>query len=174
MTSGDLIEDFQILPPPWWTRPGPWLAAGAVILLALGVWAWSRRRPKPEPVRAVRPGLSFEAEFLGRLEGLRNRAGVLDAYQLAIECSELLRQYLEAAHSLQIRYQTTREFLTAAAAAPSLSESRRGWMGRYLGFCDQIKFARQSASADQRDKLLDAAGAFLSNASVEPSVAPPS
>ena len=60
-----------------------------------------------------------------------------------------------------LRFRTPREFLDHAARGAEVSQPAAGWLGRYLGFCDRIKFARGSADAAARSGLLDAAESFL-------------
>lgn len=175
MNGDQLLDDFQLVPPPWWASPLVWSITGAVVLLAAAGWLFWRFRPRtPPPPAPPAPGRDWAAEFLARLARLREQAGALGAYQMAIECSELLREYLEASHQLRIRYQTTREFLDAASDSGALSGARRQWLGRYLRFCDLLKFARRGAAPPELDQLLAAAEAFLRETTpAAPAAAPP-
>lgn len=167
MNDDLIIEDYRLLPPPWWTTaPVLWIAAGlAAALAAFLIWRRLGRRALPPAMGAAAPR-DWETQYLERLAELRQRASRLNAYELAIACSDLLRGYLECAHGLAIRYQTTPEFLVAAAASPRLEGERRSWLGRYLGFCDLVKFARHGADAPERERLLDTAESFLRGADV--------
>ncbi len=175
MNQTNLIEDFTLLPlPAWWESPwvlaGLFLAALILMIVGYGWWRWwaartpARSSAPPEPDRTP--------EFLARLAALRARRGQLSAYDLAIECSDLLREYVEWRFRLAIRFQTTREFLEAAARDAALVPEKRDWLGKYLKFCDLVKFARQGATDDEQTGLLDAAEAFLRPGSTASSMAP--
>ena len=158
-----LVEDLTLVPmPPWWESPWFWivLVAGLLFVVVLGR-RWLRRRPTPRVEVPGVPELDRTPEFLERLARLRERQATLEAYALSIESSELLRDYVEWRFRLAIRFQTTREFLDQAARGSEVSQPAAGWLGRYLGFCDRIKFARGSADAAARSGLLDAAESFL-------------
>ena len=160
----NLIDDLTLVPlPPWWQSPwalvGFLLAAIAlgwlVLLVARRVGA---RRPSglpPVPTPDLTP------EFLHRLAELRSRRQQLSAYDLAIACSDILREFLEWRLSLGVTAQTTREFLEAAAAKAELNAAARESLGRYLAFCDLVKFARHGATEPEQANFLDAAEQFV-------------
>jgi len=158
-----LVEDLTLVPmPPWWESPWFWLAVvvGLLLVFVLGR-RWFRRRPATRVEVPVVLEADRTPEFLERLARLRERQAMIDAYALSIESSELLRDFVEWRFRLAIRFQTTREFLDHAARGADVSQPAADWLGRYLGFCDRIKFARGSADAASRSGLLDAAEAFL-------------
>lgn len=164
MKQNQLIEDLQLIPlPPWWQSPWALFAFALVliILVVLGLWTWrlwaSRRLPKLQSV----PQPDRTPDFLARLTLLRSRKAELDAYSLAIQCSDLLREFVEWRFRMAIRFQTTREFLETAVHDTSLVPEQRDQLGHYLRFCDLVKFAQQGATGAERDHLLDTAEAFL-------------
>ena len=164
MNRTNLVEDLTLLTvPPWWQSPVA-LVALLALLLAFGLflrWLIGRfSRIGPEMPLAP-PVPDRHAEFLARLAKLRAERASFNAYALAIASSELLRDYVEWRYRLQIRYQTTREFLEAAVASRSLQEESRSRLGGFLGFCDRVKFARAQASESEGDGLLDAAESFI-------------
>lgn len=175
MNQTNLIEDFTLLPlPEWWESP--WVLAALVLGgLVLGVvgyrwWRWWTAR---QPVRiSAAPEPDRTPEFLARLAALRARRGQLSAYDLAIACSDLLREYVEWRFRLAIRFQTTREFLEAAVRNAALVPEQREGLGQYLRFCDLVKFARQGATEGELSELLDAAETFLRPGSTASSMAP--
>ncbi len=164
MNRTNLVEDLTLLAvPPWWQSPLA-IAAMLALLIAFGVlvrWLILKiaRRTSAAPLAVPVP--DRHAEFLARLAKLRADRATFTAYALAIAGSELLRDYVEWRYRLQIRYQTTREFLDTAAASQSLQPESRSRLGEFLGFCDRVKFARAQASDAEGDGLLDAAEAFI-------------
>jgi hypothetical protein len=160
----NLIEDLTLVPlPPWWQSPR---AIAGFVLLGAGLllFGWLVRRwlaTRPPTVPAPAPAPDRTPEFLARLAALRARRTQLTAYDLAIESSEVLREFVEWRFGLAIRFQTTREFLEAASRHAALAPPQREWLGTYLHFCDLVKFARHGASPEEEDNLLDSAEKFL-------------
>ena len=164
------MEDLTLVPiPPWWQSP--WfilllLASLAVLVLAGRRLYFRLHQRKVEP----KPELLVPLELphviaLRQLEALRAKMDELGPYRLTIECSWVLRRYIEARFKLHIVYQTTREFLGHAQTHSALSEEQRKNLGQYLRFCDTVKFARRGASRDEMVQLLDYAVAFVKTCS---------
>ena len=164
MNRMDLIDDLTFVPlPPWWQSPWS-IAAFVLVLVVLAVAAWMLRRLLSRKVVLVDPAPprpDLHPEFLRRLAGLRARRADLSDYDLAIACSDILRDYLEWRFQSAVRFQTTREFLGSARENAALSKVQRDVLGTYLGFCDGVKFARRSASRPESDNLLDSAETFI-------------
>lgn len=159
-----IIEDLTLVPVPvWWQSP--WFIALAVLALTLIGYLlvrWWRQRPRPATVAPpVPPGPPPHLEALRRLAELRAHHAQLNAYAVAVECSDLLRTYVEARFALPIRYQTTREFLGAAQSSPELSAEAQAQLGEFLKFFDQVKFARSDATADQTLATINGAEQFI-------------
>lgn len=169
MNRTNLVEDWALLPlPQWWESP--WVYAAAALAVAgaawLAHWLW-RRWKRAHPPRLIEPPLPDRTpEFLERLSQLRQRRGELSGYDLAIQCSDLLREFVEWRFRLSIRFQTTREFLESAARDSVLGDSHRDWLGAYLRFCDLVKFAQQGATDEEQTNLLDAAEKFIRQGAV--------
>jgi hypothetical protein len=164
MTNAVIIEDLTLVPVPvWWQSP--WFIALVVIgLAATGffLWRWWKNRPQPAPAAPpVPPGPPPHLEALRRLADLRARHAALDAYAVAIECSDILRTYIEARFGLPIRFQTTREFLGAARSAPELSGEAQTQLGVFLSFFDRLKFARANAQPAETLEAIDGAEQFI-------------
>ena len=164
MTNTIIIEDLTLVPVPvWWQSP--WFIALVVIVLAVAGFflrRWWKNRPWPIPVAPlVSPGPPPHLEALRRLAELRARHAKLDAYAVAIECSDILRTYIEARFALPIRFQTTREFLGAAQLAPQLGAEAQAQLGEFLKFFDQLKFARETAPAERTLATIDGAEQFV-------------
>ncbi len=160
------MEDLSLVRiPPWWQSP--WFIllalAGLTLLILAGRRLYLRWHPQTAPAG---PETYVPAELphvvaLRRLEELRARMDELGAYRLTIECSWVLRKYIEARFQLRIVYQTTREFLGHAQTHSALSEEQRQSLGQYLRFCDMVKFARRGATRPEMVQLLDYAVAFV-------------
>ncbi|MCW5559222.1 MAG: hypothetical protein KIT22_15505 [Verrucomicrobiae bacterium] len=164
MNRTNLIEDLTLVPlPPWWQSPGTLLAlaAGLAVLAAIGWAVWRARRLRPTPPPPLAPEPDRAPEFLQRLEALRARRDTLSAHDFGLECSDILREYLEWRHRLAVRFQTTREFLESAARGADLTQGQREGLREFLGFCDLVKFARQGATPEEKLRLADAAVAFV-------------
>lgn len=164
MTNVFIIEDLTFVPVPvWWQSP--WFIALVVLALAAAAFflrRWWKNRPRPAPVAPPVPlGPPPHLEALRRLAELRARHAKLDAYAVAIDCSDILRTYIEGRFALPIRFQTTREFLGAAQAAPELNAEAQTRLGEFLKFFDQLKFARANATADQTLATIDGAEEFV-------------
>ena len=164
MIRTNLIEDLTLIPlQPWWQTPRGIvsLLASALALSAIG-WLvyrwWSRRKP---PAAVVVPEPDRTADFLARLDALRGRKEQVTPHDFAFECSDVLREYVEWRYRLAIRFQTTREFLDAAANRIELGSEQRGVLGDYLRFCDRVKFAQQEATPAEEDHLIETAAAVV-------------
>lgn len=164
MTRQPIIEDLTLAPPPpWWQNPWLWLSA--VLVIAVAVWL-ARRKPKPhvpalKTKKSELPGPPPHFEALRRIAALRQNHAKLTAYDVALECSDILRRYIEGRFALPIRYQTTREFLGAAQAHPALDAYAQAELGDFLKFFDGIKFAREQAAGEETLNAIDGAESFV-------------
>lgn len=163
-TNVGIVEDLRLVPvPTLWTNPIFWI----VIVAVAGFFIWILRRwlaSRPRPLKAQAPPLPGPPPHvvaLNRLQELRARHPKLTAYQVALDCSDILRRYIEARFASPIRYQTTREFLGAARASSELSSESKKELGAFLEFFDGIKFAQENAAADQTARAIDAAEEFV-------------
>jgi hypothetical protein len=164
MTNLTIIEDLTLVPVPvWWQSP--WFLAlvlAALVLTGFFLRRWWKSRAHPATIAPPVPtGPPPHLEALRRLAELRSRHATLDAYAVAVDCSDILRTYIEGRFALPIRYQTTREFLGAAQSAPELGAAAQSQLGDFLKFFDQLKFARASAPAEQTLATLDGAEQFV-------------
>jgi hypothetical protein len=164
MTNEGIIEDLRLVPvPSWWSNPLVWIAIVAIVAIAaylLSRWWKSRLRPLKAQSPPI-PGPPAHVVALNRLQELRARHARLTAYEVALECSDVLRRYIEARFTLPIRYQTTREFLGAAHAHPDLGAESRKELGDFLEFFDGIKFAQESALPERTSSAIDGAERFV-------------
>lgn len=163
-TNEGIIEDLRLVPAPGiWSNPLTWLIAAALIaalIYLLRRWMKSRVVPLKQQAPPL-PGPPAHVVALNRLQELRQRHSKLTSYQVALECSDILRRYIEARFQSPIRFQTTREFLGAAHASGELTSDSRFELGKFLEFFDGIKFAQASASADRTAGAIDDAERFV-------------
>jgi hypothetical protein len=162
------VEDLTLVPvPPWWQNP--WFMAAAALLLACLALAalrfvrWRRGRA-PRPAPAAPAALASEPPelwALRRLEELRAQQAELGHYRLTIECSLVLRRFIEARFQLPVLYQTTREFLEHARTSERLAAPHQAGLGQYLHFCDRVKFGRRSMTSDEMNQMVDYAVQFV-------------
>jgi Domain of unknown function (DUF4381) len=155
-----LAEEFHdIAPPVDYSLIPPWLVFVITFLilslLGLVVW-WFVQRPKPElppkPPREI---------ALGELEQIRGEIDRMSPYQFSIRVSDILRRYVTQQYGLPATRQTSIEFLTAAAKAPSFSADEKSLLEDFLNRCDLIKFARYEATTSDSELLLEEAIRFL-------------
>jgi len=155
-----LAEEFHdIAPPVDYSLIPPWLVFVIVFvtlsLLGLVVW-WFMRRPKPE----LPPRLPREIA-LEELELIRGEIARMNPYQFSIRASDVLRRYVTQQYGLPATRQTSIEFLTAAAKAPSFSADDKSLLEDFLNRCDLIKFARYEATTSDSELLLEEAIRFV-------------
>jgi hypothetical protein len=155
-----LAEEFHdIAPPVDYSLIPPWLvfviAFVVLSLLGLVVW-WFAKRRKPElPPKAPRE------IALGELEQIRPEIERMSPYQFSIRVSDILRRYVTQQYGLPAMRQTSIEFLTAAAKAPSFSADDKSLLEDFLNRCDLIKFAKYEATTSDSELLLDEAIRFV-------------
>jgi hypothetical protein len=153
-------EEFHdIAPPVDYSLIPPWLvfviAFVVLSLLGLVVW-WFVKRPKPE----LPPKVPREIA-LGELEQIRRDIERMSPYQFSICVSDILRRYVAQQYGLPATRQTSIEFLTAAAKAPSFSVDEKSLLEDFLNRCDLIKFARYEATTSDSELLLEEAIRFV-------------
>ena len=155
-----LAEQFHdIVPPVDYSLVPPWLvfviAFGGLSLLGLVVWWFARRRKSELPPKTPRQ-IALE-----EIEQIRSEIDRLSPYQFSIRVSDILRRYVSQQYGLPATRQTSIEFLTAAAKAPSFSADDRSLLEDFLNRCDLIKFAKYEATKSDSELLLEEAIRFL-------------
>ena len=155
-----LADEFHdIAPPVDYSLIPPWLvfviAFVVLSLLGLLVW-WFAQRRKPElPPKAPR---EIAVEELDRIRG---EIETMNPYQFSIRVSDILRRYVSQQYGLPATRQTSIEFLTATAKAPSFSADDKSLLEDFLNRCDLIKFAKYEATTSDSELLLEEAIRFV-------------
>src|SRR5512140_1622224 len=155
-----LAEEFHdIAPPVDYSLIPPWLvfviAFVVLSLLGLVVWWFAQRRKSelpPKPPREI---------ALEELEQIRAEIERISPYQFSIRVSDILRRYVTQQYGLPATRQTSIEFLTAAAKAPSFSADDKSLLEDFLNRCDLIKFAKYEATTSDSELLLEEAIRFV-------------
>jgi hypothetical protein len=163
-TNEGIIEDLRLVPvPSLWTNPLTWIITVVVLALVIHLLRrWLRLRPRPlKPQSQPLSGPPPHVVALNRLNELRAKHAKLTAYEVALECSDILRRYIEARFESPIRYQTTREFLGAAHANAELNGESQKELGEFLEFFDALKFAHESAPPERTAAAIDGAERFV-------------
>ena len=85
----------------------------------------------------------------------------MSPYQFCIRVSDILRRYVTQQYGVPATRQTSIEFLTAAAKAPSFSADDKSLLEDFLNRCDLIKFAKYEATISDSELLLEEAIRFV-------------
>jgi len=132
MTATNALRDIKPpveIPSGWeWV----WWTLGAVVLAALGYWAWREWQvapPVPAHVRA-RQKLEAALQWIGQPK------------PFCIAVSDAIRQYLEERFDFRAPERTTEEFLHELQATDRLLPDQKSSLGEFLQACDLVKFAR--------------------------------
>jgi Domain of unknown function (DUF4381) len=155
-----VAEEFHdIAPPVDYSLIPPWLVfvIAFVVLSLLGlVVRWFAQRRKSElPPKAPRE------IALGELEQIRGEIERMSPYQFSIRVSDILRRYVSQQYGLPATRQTSIEFLSAAAKAPSFSADDKSLLEDFLNRCDLIKFAKYKATPSDSELLIEEAIRFV-------------
>lgn len=153
-----------LIPADW--RVPALIAAAAVVVLALGWWAWRRSR-------ARRPQLTLLQRTLQQLEATRVLMEAGDARAFSAAVSDVVRTYIEARFAVKATQRTTAEFLDdCLAQVGSALQAHEPALADFLKFCDLAKFARWPLDGQQMQGMLASARHFVETTAV-PAPAPP-
>jgi len=145
---GDLLQ----MPFPWvrWTLA----AAGAAVAATLLVRRRARTRGESPPTVAAAPGPAPHERALRRLAELRARRP-MSAADVHVDAATIVRDYVGERFALPTS-QMTSEQIVAATATP-----QRSALAGFLARCDGVKFACETPSADDAERLLASAETFV-------------
>jgi hypothetical protein len=143
----DIAEPIWLFPYPMWMVAAA--AVGLLILLGLIVWLVSR-------LRRVRP-LTARERALAVLAELRREGGEADPYAFGVKVSDALRAYIRDQHGLDAVTRTSLEFLETLRDNAVFSDNEKAALAEFLESADLLKYARQSAGAEEIQTLLSIA-----------------
>ncbi len=155
-----------------WVRDWRWLWWSAALLSAFtllgGLWRWRRRslnQPKELP-----PPLPAGIRALARLDALEPRACEdQDQLQaLVYLLSEITRAYLGERFSFAGLELTSRELMQWMAVVERPAALQVEALAAFLQGCDQVKYARQPATPEDADFLIQQARALILQAEERP------
>jgi hypothetical protein len=140
----------DIAGPVWLFPYSTWMvvAAALAFLVVVGLIFWLTRRKRPAPV------LTPRERALKALGELRGRASEADSYDFGVKVSDALRTYIRDQHGLDALTRTSVEFLEVLRDNPAFTENEKGALSEFLESVDLLKYARQSAAADDVEALL--------------------
>jgi hypothetical protein len=139
---------------PVWLFPYPvWMivaaAVGLLLLVGLIIWLVRRaRRPRP---------LTPRERALAVLEDLRRLGGEADPYAFGVRVSDALRSYIRDQFGLDAVTRTSIEFLETLRDNAVFSDNEKAALAEFLESVDLLKYARQSAGAEEIQTLLSIA-----------------
>lgn len=139
---------------PVWFFPYPlWMvvAAAAGLLVFIGLIIWLVRRARR--ARALTP----KERALVALTDLRREGGEADPYAFGIKVSDALRAYIRDQHGLDAVTRTSLEFLGTLRDNAVFTENEKAALAEFLESADLLKYARQSAGAEEIQTLLSIA-----------------
>ncbi len=85
----------------------------------------------------------------------------MSARDFGNEVCDILRVYIGAQYGLQPERQTSPEFLEAVGRSHAFSRHEHALLQDFLDQCDLLKFARQDATRDAKERLVQEATEFL-------------
>ena len=146
---------------------GLWSAlALGTLLVGFLAWKFFKR-----PGRSVL--LSPAERALAEIESARTLVGEESSEPLANAVTAAVRRYLEARFGIAAPRRTTEEFLRSLQSKrhPELVPYGED-LGRFLRFCDAVKFGRGEIAVETRARLIESARNFV-EASRQPISTPP-
>ncbi len=116
----------------WWT-----LCALAVVIAAMLVWRWWRKRATPAPVIPAVPAHVRAKQKLQEALAL-----IAQPKPFVIEVSDTTRCYLEERFQFHAPERTTEEFLHELQRTELLTREQKESLSQFLASCDLVKFAK--------------------------------
>jgi hypothetical protein len=137
------------VPAAWW----PYLvAAGALVAIAVAIRAYRQRRRRPPPPHR---------HALRVLEAARAEIDRGDVNRFALQVSDAVRGYVEAAFALHAPRLTTEELLAELMSDDSPVAAHRAELGTFLEQIDLAKYARWPLSRSEMTRMIESAQRFV-------------
>lgn len=153
---GELVDIVEPLPVRS-LASSPWLIAGGLLSLGLGLATWPRgRSASAEPVRRLPP----HREAIEAWERVRDDVSLTDEDK-ARELSVLFRRYVEAVFGFEATAWTTSELMAHLKSLSLLPEGNLPRARRLLRATDRIKFAEERPSSELIEELDSDLRAFI-------------
>ncbi len=154
LASATDIRD--IAPPVEIANPSAWLwwilAALALIVLAVWIQQWLKRRKKIAPL---------VIEIPAHERARRKLEAALELYDqpkpFCVVVSDAVRLYLEERFGLRAPERTTEEFLSDLSKSASLTSTQKESLKEFLSACDMVKFARYEPQRPELEALYNSA-----------------
>ena len=160
--AADIRDIKDVEPVPADLRPY-YIAAGALLLLALIAWLvlrWRRRPVRGQAAAPPPPPHEIAAKALAELARRRlPQEGAFLEHYTAL--ATIVRTYIEQRFHLRAPEMTTEEFLLASARDARLVGAHRALLGQFLRECDMVKFARHVPAIVDGERALAAAARFV-------------
>jgi hypothetical protein len=129
----------------------PWLywalAMVVLLILALLVWRWWKRRERPAASHPAAPAVAADEETYGALDALAAENGMASK-QFYFRLSAILRRYVERRFDFPAAEMTTEELLPRMEQLP-LDPTLAGQFRSFCRFADPVKFAGAAARQDR-------------------------
>ena len=126
-----------------------------LLLLAWAAWKWFSKR------QLHRSKEAFEIAF-EELEKAKALIAPEMAERFSVMVSKTIRTYIEKRFKMRVTRKTTHEFITQVAAEPSSELNQHSEpLCKFLVHCDLAKFARQTFSREQMQKMHQSAWRFV-------------
>ena len=160
--AADIRDIKDVEPVPADLRPY-YIAAAALLLLALVAWLvlrWRRRPVRGQAAAPPTPPHEIAAKALAELARRRlpHEGAFLEHYTTL---ATIVRTYIEQRFAVRAPEMTTEEFLLASARDARLAGMHRTLLGQFLRECDMVKFARHVPAIVDGERALAAAARFV-------------
>lgn len=133
-----------------------------LLFLAWAFWKWLGKQ------RSLRSKTDFEIAF-EELEKAKALINPEMAERFSVMVSKTIRTYIENRFGIRVTKKTTHEFITRVAAEPSSELNPHSEpLREFLGHCDLAKFARQTLSQEQMEKMVQSAWRFVDETRPQP------
>lgn len=156
------FRDIKGLVPLPFDRSWAWAATGGLagaVVLTLAILGLLRHRHREAPEAVPRPHEWALAQLKKLIdEQLVERGLVREFYS---RLSMIVRRYVERRFDLTAPMRTTEEFMLETQGSSRLPVEYHGTVGRFLGVCDRVKFARHAPHAKKISEALNTARDFV-------------
>ena len=133
-----------------------------LLLMAWATWKWFNKR------QLLHSKAAFEVAF-EELEKAKSLMTPEMAEGFSIMVSKTIRTYIEKRFRMRATRKTTHEFITQVAAESSSELNRHSeTLREFLAHCDMAKFARQTFSREQMQKMHQIAWRFVEETQPKP------